>query len=150
MRKKLRALENEKFNLERKLAKIEKENPKCEAWKYFINPEVDEEIEKIIADLRDAIFKMKDVLEFEKKHGLGKTIKNGKQLPNQKAKNECRKIAKKLLIKYPDMPICQMETHPEIMEVSKEWLDSTRHRWICDLFPPHLRKPGRKRKIKIK
>jgi hypothetical protein len=53
------------------LAKIEKEDPKCEAWKYFINPEASGEIEKIISNLNEAISKIEDVFEFGKKFNLG-------------------------------------------------------------------------------
>jgi hypothetical protein len=142
--------EKAKLDIYAQIENFGKIDPQTNKWEYFVMPQTDEEIDNIISDLKETFFKMKDVLEFGKIHGLGKTIKEGKQRPSQKARDECREITKKLRTKYPDMPIFQMKNHPEIMKVAKEWVASTRQRWICDLFPEHLRKPGRKREILLK
>jgi hypothetical protein len=145
----VKELERENLDIHDQMARIKERDPHLNSWKNFVNPKADGFIDIIISDLKETIFKVQDVLEFEEKHRLGKLKKKKKLLPCQKAQRDCRKVAKKLRDKYPNMPIFQMKRHPEIMEVGKEWADSTRHRWICDLFPEHLRKPGRKRKIKI-
>lgn len=45
------------------------------------------------------------------------------------------------------MSISEMADHKELMKVGGNYTKDTRHKWICDLFPEHLRKPGRKRLI---
>jgi hypothetical protein len=138
------------LKIKNEMSAIDKDDPDHFLWKYFEMPESYGERRDLFNKYKDCLFKRDEVIKFEKKHELGKTKKKGKKRPDQEARDECREIAKKLRTKYPDMPIFQMKNHPEIMEVGKEWMPSTRHRWICDLFPAHLRRPGRKREILIK
>jgi hypothetical protein len=143
----IKKLEKENLNILDKMAKIKEGDPHLNLWENFVNPRADGVIDKIITDLKEAIFKMKNVIEFEKKHKLGKFKNQARLRPSQKARKECRKVAKKLRDKYPEMSISEMADHKEIMKVGGNYTKGARHQWICDLFPEHLRKPGRKRLI---
>ena len=139
--------EKAKLNIYAQIQNFGKIDPQANKWKYFVMPQTDEEIDNIISDLKETIFKMKDVLEFEEKQALGKSIKKKKLRPSRKAKLECRKNAKEIWAENPDMPIFQMADQPEILKVAGEYTLTQRKRWICVFAPPHLRKPGRKRKV---
>ena len=82
----IKKLEKENLNILDKMAKIKEEDPHLNSWKNFVNPRADGVIDKIITDLKEAIFKMKDVIEFEKKHKLGKFKKQARLRPSQKAR----------------------------------------------------------------
>jgi len=78
---------------------IEEEDPDCVSWKYFMNPRADGEIDKIISDLREAVFEKKAVIEFEKKHDLIKKIKT-KDAIFKKAAPELERLYSVLLYKF--------------------------------------------------
>lgn len=70
--------------------------------------------------------------------------------PDQKAKNKCRDVAKKLREKNPNITIAAAIRHKYMMEVSKKkdgnhYVEKVVRDWIKDLWPEEMRKPGRRK-----
>jgi len=93
------------------------------------------------SDLR---FKMEDILRLEKEYGKPEQTEYSKKKlrPSQLAKEKCREVAKELWKKYP-IRSKEMAGRPEVIKDAGEYTLETRRRWICDLAPSELRKPGR-------
>jgi hypothetical protein len=100
-------------------------------------------------------------LEFEKKHNItvdleedknkSKTeVEEKKLLPHQEARIKCREVAEKLREQNPPITIADAIKHKNMKEVSKKkdgsfYSDKTIRDWIKDLWPPEMRKPGRRK-----
>jgi hypothetical protein len=93
-------------------------------------------LEKKQNDLKDDIERERN--RQKKQHPVKKRLR-----PNQIAKKKCRKAAKKLQKEFPEMRSGEMACRPELLEIASNWTKETRQRWIADLFPESLRKPGR-------
>lgn len=108
-----------------------------EYWPYMEG----ESIEAILCSL---YFKMEDIKQFEEKYGKSKLTDSDKKKlrPNQLAKEKCREVAKELWEKH-HIRSKEMAGRPEVIEVAGEYTLETRRRWIHDLAPSELQKPGR-------
>lgn len=122
------------------------------SWENHKPSDSSEERKSRISEVLKYLYKPEDVKDFEKRYNLDRreiedpAIPNVKMRPNQKARNEARKIAKKIWDESEDLIyIYEMIERPEILNVAKEFTPRTRHRWICDLAPKEAQKPGRKR-----
>lgn len=156
IKEKIKELKKRKIAYQNKMNKIEEDDLDCISWKYFINPQADGELDKIVSDLRNAIFKEKDVHEFEKIHNL-KPIQTGKETeepkktkgyrPSRTHRDLCRKKALEIWVKDNTITIADMCKHYEIKAIAKNksgkpYAERTIRGWISDLCPD--RSPGRR------
>ena len=103
---------------------------------------------KLIDSLDIVCFRAEDVLSFEKQktQRSDETSQQGEQLrPDQRHKQQCRKVAQELWQKDPTITIADMIMKNEINELleGKSYTDRTIRNWINDLCPN--RSPGRRK-----
>jgi hypothetical protein len=139
---------------------IEDDDPGFSSWKYFIMPELDQDVESILEKLKGSNYRLKDVLEIEKKHGLEpsdqigaektKSISDGKVekklRPSQRHRKASEVAAEKLWAENPDLRIATVSRSPEIMEAceGRTYKEKTLRNWVKHLCPNP--RPGRPKK----
>lgn len=144
---------------------IEDDDPGFSSWKYFVMPELDQDVESILGELKGSNYRLKDVLEIGKKHGLEppdqigaektKSISDGKGKKKRRhcqiQKDNCRRAVPRIWDKDKTLTVPELYNHEEIIGFTYR-LDGKRYKpnifrgWVKDLNPN--RNPGRRPKKK--
>jgi hypothetical protein len=105
-------------------------------WMWW-NLEEDEDLPEFI--VKEYIFKLYERKEYKGITNVGKKLR-----PNQRHKNQCRKIAAEIWENEPNVTIADMILRDEIHKAceTKTYAESTLRDWIKDLAPD--RSPGRR------
>ena len=147
---------------EKEMLAIYEDDPSLHSWKYFdSDPYCDGEIDDLLTDLKNCLFKVEEIREFLRIHniepikfdfGMKKSTKV-EEFPkglrySQKIRKKCREIAATIW-KKEKITIAEMCRRREIKDVAinkngKPYKERTIRNWIKDLAPDHS--PGRRPK----
>lgn len=138
---------------------IEDDDPGLSSWKHFIMPTFDQDVEKLLKEVKHSFYRLEDIEEFEREHDLepvheaiveeprSRRIRT-KLTTDEKNKIQVQAVAEKLKEKYNIPNITAMARRDEIKEAcdGKQYHKDTLHRWIRPLYPEAKR--GRPKKTK--
>ncbi len=127
-------------------------------WNRFELPETEAEAKAVLTELVGSLYHIDDIKKFfgvpefeiDKKEIIPELPKAKAIRPSTKDKLEVQRVFKELLEKHPEFDtIKEFRNLPEIMEAGgKHYTKDKRHKWISEVAPKHLKRPGVRSKKK--